>query len=345
HVDAPTGNISKAEADKLARNPMVEKTIQLSFGDSYKGYRIVGTTPAYLDMYNASLAKGGLFSKSMEVVVGAAVAKRTGLKVGDAFFSTHGEDERGHTHEESQFLVTGVLQTTGSVIDQLIITNLESVWDIHGEMHEDNPEVAHEEHDGDEKHHTENEVGEETEDRGLQITAMLVKFRSPMAVMMLPRTINEQTSMQAAVPTLEINRLMNLMGIGIATLQGVALAIMLIAGLSVFVSLFNRLKERQFEHALMRTMGTSRRLIFLILVAEGLLLSIAGFVFGILLSRIGLILLNKVAAADFRFSFGYGWVLEEWWLLIITILIGIFAAAIPAFKAAKLNIAQTLSDG
>jgi putative ABC transport system permease protein len=228
------------------------------------------------------------------------------------------------------------------VLDQLIITNLESVWDIHGEIHSKEP--LDEDHpEGENSSNHDHELSDEEMER--EITAMLVKFRSPMAIMMLPRTINEETSMQAAVPSLEINRLMNLMGIGIATLQGIALAIMLIAGLSVFVSLFNRLKERQFEHALMRTMGTSRKVIFFLLVAEGLLLSIAGFVFGILLSRVGLWLLNKIAASDFRFSFGYSWVSEEWWLFAVTILIGIFAAAIPAYKAAKLNIAKTLGDG
>ncbi len=341
HIDAPTGNIPKDEADKLATNPMVEKTIPLAYGDSYKGYRILGTTQQYLEMYSGFFADGSVFKKSMEVVIGASVADRTGLKTGDSFFSTHGEEEKGHKHEESQYVVTGVLRKSGSVLDQLIITSLESVWDIHGEIHLAGEEEA--------PHHNEDETTEtpagEHPDREREITAMLVKFRSPMAIMMLPRSINEQTSMQAAVPSLEINRLLNLMGIGIATLQGVAVAIMLIAALSVFVSLFNRLKERQFEHALMRTMGTSRRVIFFLLVAEGLALSVAGFAGGILLSRFGLWLLNKVAAADFRFSFGYGWVAEEGWLFTITIIIGIFAAAIPAFKASRLNIAKTLSDG
>jgi putative ABC transport system permease protein len=151
--------------------------------------------------------------------------------------------------------------------------------------------------------------------------------------------------MQAAVPTLEINRLVNLMGIGISTLQGIALAIMLIAGLSVFVSLYNRLKERKFEHALMRSMGTSRRVIFWLLLSEGLFLSILGFAAGIALCRVGLSLLNNLTAEDFHFQFGYGWVKEEGWLLGITLLIGIFAAIIPAVKAYRLNIAKTLSDG
>jgi putative ABC transport system permease protein len=343
HVDAPTGNISKAEADKLARNPMIEKAIPMAYGDSYKGYRILGTNADYITLYNAVLKEGKLFEQSMEVVIGAGVAKRTGLAVGDQFNGTHGEDVRGQVHEEVDYRVVGVLETSGTVIDQLLITNVASVWHIHDEAHgpekDDHTEAAHdsEGHDHDEAAPT-GEVDK-------QITAMLIKFRSPMAIMMLPRTINEQTSMQAAIPTLEINRLVNLMGIGITTLQGIALAIMLIAGLSVFVSLYNRLKERKFEHALMRSMGTSRGKIFLLLLAEGLLLAVIGFIAGIALCRVGLVMLNRVAATDFRFSFNYNWVPQEWWLFGITLFIGIFAAAIPAVKGYRLNIAKTLSDG
>jgi putative ABC transport system permease protein len=342
HVDAPTGNISKAEADKLSRNPMIEQAIPLAYGDSYKGYRILGTTHPYMDMYDASLAEGRLNEKTMEAVIGADVAKRTGLKAGDTFYGTHGEDARGETHEDAPYTITGVLKPTNTVMDQLILTDIKSVWHIHDEAHGEGRNEEEHDHEHEEDHeHDHAEIDEA--DR--EITAMLLKFRSPMAIMMLPRMINAETNMQAAVPSLEINRLLNLMGIGITALQGIAFAIMLIAGLSVFISLFNRLKERQFEHALMRTMGTGRATIFGLLLAEGLILAVVGFCLGILLCRSGLFLLNKVAAADFRFSFDYGWVPQEWWLFGITLLIGIFAAALPALKAYRLNIAKTLSDG
>ncbi len=338
HVDAPTGNISKAEADKLARNPLIESAIPLAYGDSYKGYRILGTTSAYPALYKAQTAEGAMFSAPMEVVAGAALAKKEKLTVGTTFYSTHGEDARGQVHETAKYKVTGILKPTGTVLDNLLLTRLESVWQVHEDIHHSPPHV-----EGEAVYHDHQDEPADKED--LQITALLVKFRSPMGIMMLPRTINEKSTLQAAVPTLEINRLINLMGMGISTLQGIALAIMLIAGLSVFVSLYNRLKERQFEHALMRSMGTSRGVILWLLLAEGLLLSLLGFAAGIGLCRAGLSLLNNLAARDFHFRFGYGWVKEEVWLMVITLLIGIFAAIIPAVKAYRLNIAKTLSNG
>lgn len=335
HVDAPTGNIPKAEADKLLRNPMVESAIPLAYGDSYKGFRIVGTTLAYPGLYQATLGQGQWFEKAMEIVVGADIAKKEKLQIGSNFHSTHGDDARGQVHDAASFRVVGILNPTGTVLDQLLLTRLESVWEMHAD-HDDHE--AHQE----EGHGAETSPGQAEE---TEITALLVKFRSPMGIMMLPRMINENSTMQAAVPTLEINRLMNLMGIGIATLQGIAFAIMLIAGLSVFVSLYNRLKERMFELALIRTMGASRQMIFLLLLAEGLLLSVAGFFAGVSLCRLGLNLLNRTAARDFKFSFSYHWVQQEWWLFGVTVFIGIFAAATPAIKAYRLNIAKTLGDG
>ncbi|GEP94922.1 FtsX-like permease family protein [Chitinophaga cymbidii] len=131
NLDAPTGNIYLQEAQRFMQHPMVESAIPLSLGDSYKGYRILGTTPAYLDRFKVQPREGRIFSGSMEVVIGATVAERAGLKIGSRFAGTHGLEEKGHVHEEHSYVVVGVLPATGLAIDQLILTPLESVWTIH----------------------------------------------------------------------------------------------------------------------------------------------------------------------------------------------------------------------
>ena len=55
HIDNPTGNIPFEEAMKLVKNPMVKDVIPVSYGDNYKGFRILGTTNKYLRKYNADL--------------------------------------------------------------------------------------------------------------------------------------------------------------------------------------------------------------------------------------------------------------------------------------------------
>ena len=90
HVDAPTGNIRLADAEKVIRHPYIDEGIPLAYGDNYRGFRIVGSTSAYTDHYDAVWESGRDIEAPFEVVVGARVAESTGLKLGDGFFSSHG---------------------------------------------------------------------------------------------------------------------------------------------------------------------------------------------------------------------------------------------------------------
>jgi putative ABC transport system permease protein len=86
HIDAPTGNISFSEFSKVSRHPLVEKAIPMSFGDSYEGYRIVGTNHDYPEHYSVELSEGSLWNKPMEAVIGHNVAQELKLGIGDTFF-------------------------------------------------------------------------------------------------------------------------------------------------------------------------------------------------------------------------------------------------------------------
>jgi putative ABC transport system permease protein len=165
-----------------------------------------------------------------------------------------------------------------------------------------------------------------------------------MAVMTLPRMLNETTNLQATIPALEINRLMKLLGIGVTTLQALAVGIMFISGFSVFIALYNRLRERRYELALMRSLGCSRLRLFGMLIAEGLLLALAGFAGGVLLSRSALWLLNSTAAQDFHLVFRYDFIAAEMALLAVALLVGLLAALIPAAKAFRMDLSTALAD-
>lgn len=338
HIDAPTGNIKMEEAQKWMQHPFVEEAIPLAYGDSYKSYSIIGTTPDYLAKYDATVEQGKLFANNFEVVVGHELAQLLHLKIGDRFFGTHGDKEGGEAHEENAYTVTGILKPTGLVIDRLIIGNIESVW----KMHE-----AHEEDEASEKPANTkpgNEKAAHTDHE--EITAVLVKFRNPMAQLQLPRAINANTNMMAAVPAIEINRLFSLLGVGIDTLEKIAWGIMLLSALSVFITLFNVLKERKYELALMRTMGGGRLKMMMLVLLESLSLCLAGFICGMLLSRLALYFLSKSAEADYHFSLhNFGWQRQEGYLLLLTVLVGVVAALIPAIKAYRLNISKTLANG
>ena len=160
----------------------------------------------------------------------------------------------------------GIFEPSNTVIDQLVLCSVVSIYAVHNheegeEAHEEDEEHAHDSQEHDEAHeHPEGEPQKapDPDAPDQELTTMLIGFRGPMGMVTIPRMVNERTSMQAALPAIEINRLWSLMGIGISTLRGIALAIMVISGISVFISLYNSLKERKYELALMRSLGASR---------------------------------------------------------------------------------------
>ncbi|MGV7105289.1 ABC transporter permease [Flavobacterium sp. U410] len=356
-VDAPTGNISFDSAKVWMQNPMVGKAIPLAFGDNYRGFKILGTTQDYLEKYGAKILKGKTFEKNFEVVLGSEVAQKLNLKVDDEFFGSHGDAEEGEVHEDFAYKVVGIAAPTGKVVDNLILSNIPSVWQMHGshdeEAHEhgENPahgEEGHQHEEGDEHEHHEHHEHEEQmtiDEPGMEITSVLLQMRNPMAKLTWQRIIPQNTKMQAASPAIEINRLFSLFGVGIDALRYLAYGIMLISGISIFIALFNTLKERKNEFALMRVNGAKRFQLLKLVLIESLLLCIVGFIFGTVLGRVGLVLISKSAESDFKLSFNpYEFIWnKEGWLLVLTLLVGVAAALIPALKAYTLNISKTLA--
>jgi putative ABC transport system permease protein len=136
HVDTPTGNVRYEDALALAKHPLVRKAIPLALGDTWRGYRIVGTEHALVAHYDAQLAQGALWKDDMQAVVGALAARAGGqggapLKVGDTIVGSHGLVESGSTHDEHPYEVVGILAPTGTVIDRLVLVSIGSVWEVH----------------------------------------------------------------------------------------------------------------------------------------------------------------------------------------------------------------------
>lgn len=334
-IDAPPGNIPYPQAETWMQNPMIESAIPLAYGDNYMGYKIVGTNDNYLKHFNLHLAEGIPFSKDFEVVVGAGIAKNIGLKIGDTFFGTHGDAEEGEVHDHHTYKVVGILEPSGKVADQLILSNIESVWHMHDHDHEGHSEYEEHQHSEEVNPH-----------EGKEITAVFLKLRNNMAKMTWPRIIPQNTDMQAASPALEVNRLFALFGVGITALKYLAFGIMFISGISIFVALYNTLKERKYEFALLRITGASKFQLLWLVLLESVFLCVAGFILGIIFGRIGLYFLSVSSQEEFKMAFNpfeFLWK-EEGLLFLATLSVGILAAIIPAIKAYSLNISKTLSN-
>ncbi len=347
HIDAPTGNVT---IDKLKgflnpNHPLIKTAVPISVGDSYKSYRIVGTNYTLLDLYNAQIGEGRLWEKTFETTIGAEVATALNLKVGDKFFSSHGfvMDENLEHSDVEPFVVTGILQPTGAVIDQLILTNTQSVWAVHEHEEETGNKASKEGH----QHPDYGDVHTPlTNFPDQEITSLLVQFKARnYQALNMQRSINENTDLQAATPAIEINRLYSMMGVGEDALRALAMVIIFVSGLSVFISLYNSLKERRYELALMRVMGASPLKVFTLIILEGLLLAVLGYGIGMLLSHGSMELLASIMKASYRYTFS-GWLLlrEELYLLGAALLIGFVAAVLPALQASRTDISRTLAE-
>jgi putative ABC transport system permease protein len=342
HIDFPTGNINLVEAERIAKNRLVKTAIPLALGDSYQAYRIIGTTPAYAGLYKAELAQGEWFAHELEVTLGANVATLAGLSLGDTFESAHGLTSGGHAHEDHQFTVVGVLKKTNTVLDNLILTSIESVWHVH-DLHTE--EDHHADHSADSTFVPSPLVPSiATGDSTKEITSILIQYRSPMGAIQLPRYVNSQSSLQAASPAFETARLFTILGVGVDVIMAFAYVLIFISALSIFIALYNSLKERRYDLAIMRSMGATRLKLVVTILTEGILLTLIGSGIGILLGHGTLIAMTSfVEEAQKAGISGIVFYREEWILLAGSLLLGVLCALLPAWQAYRTDISKVLA--
>ena len=326
HIDVPPGNIALAEVQALQQDPRVAKLIPLSLGDSFRGFRLVGTTADYVHHYGATVAQGGLWQAPMQTVLGAGVATATGLKVGQQFVGSHGLGGGGHAHDDNAFAVSGVLAPCQCVLDRLILTATESVWQVH------------------EKAQAQDESDRAAMAAEREVTMALIQYRSPLAAVTLPRYVNSATGMQAAAPAVEVTRLLRMMGVGTDVLRGFGAVLLLTAGLSVFIALWNAVRERRFDLAMLRMLGASPGKLAGLLACEALWLALLASALGLLGGHhlTGLVGLMLQTEKSLPVS---GWLMvgAEAWIPLLAALVAVLAALIPAVGAYRVDAGELLN--
>jgi putative ABC transport system permease protein len=358
HVDFPTGNIPMEEAKRLSRNRLVKNIIPLALGDNHRGFRIVGTNQDYLSLYEAEFSDGKTFEYPFEVVLGSEVAQRLEMKVGDEFLGSHGISVGSHDHDLHPFLVSGILASKGNVLDRLVLTSIESVWYTHDEGDQSISEVDSavaidqisdivERETFSLKDQFDQKVattGFPASDQERQVTSLLLQFRNPMAAVQLPRMINSGTSMQAASPSFEISRLFELLGVGISLLQGIAVILIIVAGLGIFIALYNSLKERKYDLAILRSIGASRVQLLILVFLEGIMLTFLGAIIGIFLGHGFLaVLVSQTDQAMVAAIQPWIFLKHELWIMAYALGVGVLASMIPAWSAYQTSIARQLT--
>lgn len=325
HIDVPPGNVPLKAVQELQEHPLVAQVIPISLGDSLRGFRIVGTSHDYISHYQASLAQGQLWTQPMQVVLGSAVARKSGLAMGSTFVGTHGLGGGGHVHGDSTYTVAGILAPSASVLDRLVLTDTASVW----KVHEDYTAV-------------------DDEDRQVmieerEVTMALITYKSPLAAVSFPRYINTRTELQAAAPALEITRLLSMLGLGTDVLRAFAGVLLLTAGLSVFIALWGAVRERRGDLALLRMLGAPPRRVAALLLLEALWLGALATVLGGLAGQGTAASLALLLQLDNSLLIGgIAWPTALWTVPIVAFGVSLVAALLPALAAYRVSVLELL---
>ena len=347
HIDQPTGNIPMKSVQFIENHPFVSLAVPISLGDNYKKFRIVGTRASFIEkLYKAKILDGKIFDKSLEVVVGSKVAKDLNLNIGFTFTGSHGIGESIHDHGDFEYEVVGILEQTGEVIDQLLLTPLESVWDVHPDNHQKGSfEVSKNKKDTYDEHHHDHDHGHQHEKASNEITSLLVKYSSPRGKFTLPGSVNKKSELMAAEPAIEIQQLFELIQPAVDILTRLSWIIFSLAMISVFITLLNSMKDRKYEIAMMRVGGASSKKIFISVIFESIIISLFGSVIGVVLGHTLMELLSGLVLSNYNYDFsGFLFYPVELLFILGSVFIGMISALYPAYSAYKINIAQTLKQ-
>ena len=271
YTDKPLGLIDYDEYENVAGDSRVAIAIPFAEGDNYANARIIGTDAKYLDEF--TLSQGSTFEVEYQAVIGYNVAKSKQLKSGDTFYSVHGltSDINSHTHEGADeiYTVTGILAKTNTAADNVIFTDIKSVWSSHGFGHAD---------DDDE----EDEHGHD----GGSVTAILIKCTSLSAQMSLADEYNKTAGMQAVNPSAVMRELMN----NVDTTKNIVYilcAIILIMNLFIIsvITMLNMYDVKK-DIELLRLIGVSKGRIEAVVYIQTLIILCVSLLAGLGLSRL-----------------------------------------------------------
>ncbi|HEY0266462.1 MAG TPA: ABC transporter permease, partial [Rhizomicrobium sp.] len=241
HVSDPRGLVSEKAAMALGRHPLVRVAAPIALGDNVEGLRIVGTTPDLLSVYRAGIARGRIWNKPLEAVLGAQAAKALHMSIGDRFVGAHGLAMGGEMHSQFPYRIVGIMAPTGSVLDRLVLCDIATVRYIH-KMHAED-EAA------------ETGVTETYVNLPDAATAVVASYKSPVAMMLLPRLVDADPALSAGSPSLEIARLMSYARPLTTAATALGLLLVLIAATGAAASLMATMHARTRDLALLRVLG------------------------------------------------------------------------------------------
>ncbi|MHA3886814.1 ABC transporter permease [Stutzerimonas degradans] len=341
-----TNNIRWDSYQQLAGHPQVKWAIPLSLGDSHRGYRVLGTSPAYFQHYRfgrqqpLQLAEGRAFADDpFEVVLGAEVAQSLGYRLDERIVLAHGVAKVSLVqHDDKPFRVVGILRRTGTPVDRTLHINLAGMEALHVDWRGGVPARG--------AGRVSAEQARALDLQPQQITAVLLGLNSRIATFALQREINQYRGepLLAVLPGVALQELWSLMGTAEQALFVVSLFVVLTGLIGMLTAILTSLNERRREMAILRSVGARPWHIAGLLVIEAFALALAGAALGLTLLYVGI----AVAQAPLQQLYGlylpFGWPSGyEWRLLGAILLAAVLMGAVPAWRAYRQSLADGLS--
>ena len=342
-VGSPTNNISWPVFEDIASRSDVKWAIPLSLGDSHKGYRVLGTTQAYFQHFSYGkqhklrFAQGTVFTRVFDVVLGSEVAKKLGYNLGDKLVLAHGIANTSFSlHDDRPFTVVGILNPTGTPVDQTLHVSLQGIEAIHIDWRRGvkipgssiTPEQLE-------------QAGFNNQLQPKSITAMMLGLKSRMITFRVQRDINNYSSepLLAILPGVALSELWQMMAILEDTLRLVSLLVLIAALFGLSAMLLASIRERNREIQLLRVIGAPPSFLFLLIELEALLISVGGILLGTGMLTICLVVARDFLAVQFGLHMDIMVIsADSFYLLLAIVTLTIFAAVIPslyAYRGAK----------
>ena len=348
HMGTATNDITFKTYEHFRNHPAVDWTIPLSLGDSYRGYRVVGTTADFYSHYRfrrdrqVQLVAGRVPEGIFDVALGWDASQDLKNKIGDEITVTHGISEgKGiFRHDDRPFTVTAILEKTATPVDRSVYVTLEGIEALHLDWGDGAPPVPGEE--------TPTSKIKKEDLHVTQITAFLLRTKSRIDTLRLQREVAtfEAEPLQAIIPGFALSELWSTIGYAEDALIVVSVLVTIVGLLGMMVSLYTSLNERRREMSVLRAVGAGPGKIIALLVFESGLLALAGAVLGLAIAYGAILLAQPVVENRFGLflpiesptTAGYAY-------LGAVIVAGLTIGFVPALKAYRNSLVDGLSVG
>ena len=350
-VGRPSRNMAHEAYVALRALPQVRWAVPVQLGDTYRGFPVLGTTPELFEVFQTQgarlqWAQGRPFADPqadagavVEAVLGAQVAARHGLSVGDRLVLTHGRsDGLAPDHADQPFTVVGVLQATGAPIDRNVIISLQGFEALHQGMGAPGlpwlggvgaaPTVA-----------------ERAALVPRELTAVWVGLHARTEVFSARRGIERlpQDSLMAVLPGVALDELWQVVKLAENALLAIGVLVAVSGMLSVAAVLMVGLSARRKELAVLRALGATPLALLGLVWLEALGVCLLGMLGGLVLHGLGLWALQDLLRTELGIAVQWGWpTAEVAWSLAGLVLAAWLAASVPALRAYRLSLVDGL---